>query len=201
MDIPIDAEVQCSDGPGGRSMLVIINPTTKTVTNIVVRERQDPHTERLVPIRYVVDTNHDFIRLSCTRHRLSEMREFIQTEFVRGDVAEFGDYDAYMLHAYVVPRWIATKHKSIPRGELAIHRGARVRTTDGKVGQVDEFVVEPTSGDITHLMMRDGHLWEPEEITIPVSVIERIEDNTVFLKLDKAGVEALPTVHVQRWWL
>jgi sporulation protein YlmC with PRC-barrel domain len=182
---------------------VIINPTTKKVTNVVVRERQDPHTERLVPMRYVVDADDDLIRLSCPRHKLSEMREFIRTEFVRADIPDyedFGDFGSYMLHAYVVPRWIATKHQAIPRGELGIRRGARVRTTDGKVGRVDEFVVEPASGDITHLVMRDGHLWEQEAVTIPVSAIERIEANTVFLKLTKEGVEALPAVPVKRWW-
>jgi sporulation protein YlmC with PRC-barrel domain len=128
------------------------------------------------------------------------MREFIRTEFVRAEVPDFEDYAPYMLHAYVVPRWIATKHESIPRGELGIRRGARVRTTDGKVGRVDEFVVEPESGDITHLVMRDGHLWEQEEVTIPVSAIERIEANTVILTLTKEGVEALPAVPVKRWW-
>jgi hypothetical protein len=55
MDIPIDARVLRSDGLGGRSTLVIINSTARKITNIVVKERQDPHTERLVPIRYVVD--------------------------------------------------------------------------------------------------------------------------------------------------
>ena len=203
IDIPIDAKVLCSDGLGGRSTLVIINPTTRKVTNVVVRERQDPHTERLVPMRYVVDADDDLIHLSCPRHKLSEMREFVQTEFVRADIPDYeylGNFGPYMLHAYVVLRWIATKHQSIPRGELGIRRGARVRTTDGKVGRVDEFVVEPASGDITHLVMRDGHPWEQEEVTIPVSAIERIEANTIFLKLDKQGVEALPTVPVRRWW-
>jgi sporulation protein YlmC with PRC-barrel domain len=131
------------------------------------------------------------------------MREFIQTEFARADFSTFPDFDEYaphMLHAYVVPRWIATKHQSIPRGELGVRRGARVRTTDGKVGRVDEFVVEPTTGNITHLVMRNGNLWEQEEVAIPVSAIERIEANTVFLKLDREGVEALPSVPVQRWW-
>jgi sporulation protein YlmC with PRC-barrel domain len=131
------------------------------------------------------------------------MREFIQTEFVRADFRAFPDFEDYaphMLHAYVVPRWIATKHESIPRGELGIRRGARVRTTDGKVGRMDEFVVEPASGGITHLVMRDGPLWEQEEVTIPVSAIERIETNTVLLELDKEGVKALPSVPVQRWW-
>jgi sporulation protein YlmC with PRC-barrel domain len=203
VDIPIDAKVQCSDGLGGRSTLVIINPTTKKVTNVVVREGQDPHTERLVPVRYVVDADDDLIHLSCSRHKLSEMREFVKTEFVRADIPDYedvADFGPYMLHAYVVPKWIATKHQAIPRGELGIRRGARVRTTDGKVGRVDEFVVEPASGDITHLVMRDGHLWEQEAVTIPVSAIERIEANTVFLKLTKEGVEALPAVPVKRWW-
>ena len=202
MDIPIDAKVQCSDGLGGRSTLVIINPTTRKVTNVVVRERQDPHTERLVSIRYVVDADDDLIRLSCPRHELSGMREFAQTEFARADIPDYedpGEFGPYMLHAYVAPKRIATKHQSIPRGELGIRRGARVRTIDGKVGRVDEFVVEPASGDITHLVMRDGHLWEQEEVTIPVSAIERIEANTVFLKLDKEDVEALPTMPVKRW--
>jgi sporulation protein YlmC with PRC-barrel domain len=113
---------------------------------------------------------------------------------------DFEDYAPYMLHAYVVPSWIATKHQSIPRGELGIRRRAQVRTTDGKVGRVDEFVVEPASGDITHLVMRDGHLWEQEEVTIPISAIARIEANTVLLKLDKAGVDTLPTIPVKRWW-
>lgn len=203
MDIPIDAKVQCSDGLGGRSRLVIINPTTKKVTNVVVRDRHDPHIERVVPIRYVIDSDDDLIRLSCSRHELSAMREFVQTEFVRADMPDyedFGDFGPFMLHAYVVPRWITTKHESIPRGELGIRRGARVRTTDEKVGRVDEFVVEPANGNITHLVMRDGHLWEQEEVTIPVSAIERIEANTVFLKLDQEGVEALPTIPVKRWW-
>jgi hypothetical protein len=65
---------------------------------------------------------------------------------------------------------------------------------------VDEFVIESASGDISHLVMRDGDLWEQEEFAIPVSAIERIEANTVFLKLDKEGVEALPAVPVKRWW-
>jgi sporulation protein YlmC with PRC-barrel domain len=186
MDIPIDAKVRCSDGLVGRSTLVIINPTTKKVTNVVVRGRKDPHTERLVPIRYVVEAGDDLIRLSCTRHELSKMREFVRTEFVQADLPDYEDFghiDPYMLHAYVVPRMIAKKHQAIPRGELGIRRGARVKTTDGMVGRVDEFVVEPASGDITHLVMRDGHLWEQEEVTIPMPAIDRIETNTVYLKL------------------
>jgi hypothetical protein len=35
-------------------------------------------------------------------------------------------------------------------------------------------------------------------VTIPVSQIERIEENTVYLKLDKHSIEVLPAVPVSR---
>jgi hypothetical protein len=199
IEIPIHAEVVCSDGPAGRSRLVIVNPTTKKVTNVVVKELRDPHTERLVPIRYVIDTDDDRVFLSCTRRDLSKMKEFYHTEFVRAEIPEYAECE-HLVHAYVVRRMVATKSKSIPRGELEIRRAAWVRATNGKVGRVDEFVVEPASANITHLVMREGHLWDQREIAIPISAIDRIEEDTVFLNLDRSEVKALPAVPVKRWW-
>jgi len=40
-----------------------------------------------------------------------------------------------------------------------VRRGTRVEATDGHVGHVDEFVVNPENGHITHSVMREGHLW------------------------------------------
>lgn len=102
---------------------------------------------------------------------------------------------------FVVPKWVEVEHESIPPGELGVRRGARVRATDGNVGRVDEFVVDPTSGHITHLVLREGLPWDQEEVTIPITEIDRIEEKTVYLKLDKDSVEALPAVPVRRGWL
>ena len=86
----------------------------------------------------------------------------------------------------------------IPPGELAVRRGTRVEATDGYVGQVGEFVVEPESGHITHLVLLEGHLWAKKEVTLPLSAIDHSEGDTVYLNLDKKAVEALPTVPVRR---
>ncbi len=200
MEIPIQAQVVCSDGPAGRSTLLIVNPTTKKVTNVVVKERQQQYTERLVPIRYVLDTDDELVLLSCSRRELSGMREFLRAEFVEADIPECIGYDPYLAHPYVIPRWVTAHHESIARGELGIRRGARVRATNGRVGRVDEFVIEPTSGHITHLVMREGHLWDQREIAIPISAIDRIEEDTVFLNLERSEVKVLPAVPVKRWW-
>ena len=200
MEIPIQAQVICSDGLGGRSKLVIINPISRRVTNIVVEQDQQPRSERLVPIRYVIDTDDDLILLSCSRRQMGEMREFSRIEFVEADNVQFHTCDPFMLHAYVVPKWVPTKFESILRGDLEIRRGASVRATDGRVGRVDEFLIEPATGNITHLIMREGQLWDQKEIAIPISAIDRVEQNTLFLNLERSMVKDLPFVPVKRWW-
>jgi sporulation protein YlmC with PRC-barrel domain len=66
------------------------------------------------------------------------------------------------------------------------------------VGKVDEFLVDLSDGHITHLVLREGHLWGQKDVTIPVSEIQRIEEDTVYLKLDKHSIEKLPGIPVKR---
>jgi hypothetical protein len=47
-------------------------------------------------------------------------------------------------------------------------------------------------------VLREGHLWGQKDVTIPVSQIERIEEDAVHLKLDKRSIEALPAIPVRR---
>ena len=99
MDIPMKAKVQCVDGHGGNSTQVIINPTNRKITHVVVKERQSPHAERLVPIRYLAEATGDMIRLRCSRHVLSEMPPLVRTEFVCAQMPDLDDASfEYSLH-------------------------------------------------------------------------------------------------------
>ena len=112
------------------------------------------------------------------------------------------DFDFYLL-PYATPMKtdvIPVEEEQIPPGELAIHRGARVEATDGKAGILGEFLVNPLTGHISRLILMEGHLWGKKEVTIPLSAIDRIEEDTVYLKLDKKAVESLPSVPVRRSW-
>jgi sporulation protein YlmC with PRC-barrel domain len=218
MEIPINAAVQCTDGPGGRSTYVVVNPITEQVTHLVVREKQTPHAERLVPVRFVKATTPEQVQLSCSRKELARLRPFVEIEFIRVQApllelegfSCYGDEDLMSLpytemeppHSIPEESQVLLKQrvKAIPPGELAIRRGARVEATDGRVGRVDEFVVDPESRHITHLTMRKGHLWGDEEISVPVSEIGRITEDVVYLKLDKRQIKALPAVQVWRKW-
>jgi len=100
-----------------------------------------------------------------------------------------------------VKRIVDKKIRRIPPGELAVRRGTRVRATDGWVGRVDEFIVGPVSGNITHLCLRKGHPWKERDVCIPISQIERIEEKVVYLNVDKNTITSMPSVPVKRHWL
>jgi sporulation protein YlmC with PRC-barrel domain len=199
MDIPVNAEVYCTDGPCGRSTYIILNPATRRVTHLVVQEKRFPHAEYLVPIDDVVEATPHLIRLRCTGHELKEFEPFIETEFIPSNFPGYAG-DPYMTWPYVIPEaeMLPVEHERIPPGELAIRRGAQVEATDGHIGRVDEFLVDPKNGYITHLVLREGHLWGQKDVTISVSQIDRIEEDRVYLKLDKHSIEMLPTIPVRR---
>jgi sporulation protein YlmC with PRC-barrel domain len=92
---------------------------------------------------------------------------------------------------------VAVDEKQIPPDELAIHRGTQVEARDGNVGEVSEFLVNPTTGHITHLVLKEGILWNKKAVTIPAAQIDRMEKDTVYLKLEKAEVEALPSIPIR----
>lgn len=201
MDISLNADVQCTDGLCGCSTTVIVNPITRRVTHVVVADRAWPHIERAVPLDLVEGSLPDLIRLRCTTDELLAREPFIETEYVEGDTA-FLEYEAdeYMMSPFVLPESmeIPVDHERIPPGELAVHRGARVEATDGHSGRVDEFLVDPDTEHITHLVLREGHVWGKKDVTIPVSQIDRINADTVYLKLSKGEVEDIPSIPVRR---
>jgi sporulation protein YlmC with PRC-barrel domain len=199
MDIPMDAEVFCTDGFCGRSTRVVLKPGTEEVTHLVVKEKESPHEEILIPVTAVTTTTPDSINLSYTRGKLAKLQPFIETEYVKVDIPRYVG-GVYSMEAYSYPESevLTVKRKLTPAGELALSRGARVEATDGRVGRVDEFLIDPENDHITHIVLREGHLWGQRDVSIPVSEIERVEEDAVYLKLSKRKIEALPATPVRR---
>jgi len=203
LNFPLNVEVHCSDGLCGRSTHIILNPATERVTHLVVNPQQSSKVERLVSIKLVANTAAEVILLNCTRAEFEKLEVFNQPDFIYTDLPQHATApNLTLLWPYVVPvkRIVDDKIRRIPPGELAIRRGARVRATDGWIGRVDEFIVGPISGNITHLVLRKSNLWKEKEVTIPVLHIDRIEENVVYLKINKETISSMPSVPVKRRW-
>ena len=193
MDLHLNVPVRCTDGDGGQTTRLVVNPLTRVVTDIVVRGpgRFDP--ERLVPVESVATSTPEAVALRLTRKELRSLQRFFTDEFVDlpQPVAETSWGNA-VYWPYVAPtrETLDLPHPTIPLDELAMRRGDRAEATDGLVGHVDGFLVDPATEAITGLILRQGHFWGQHDVTLPVKLIASIDSGVVRLSADKAAIAA-----------
>ncbi len=200
-NFPLNADVHCTDAFFGRSTHLLVNPATEKVTHIVVKSRKEKQQKFMVPVRFIKETTPELILLTLTREKLKDLEPFDQIYFSKRQIQRFGaDPMVTLLWPYVVPenKVIAGKYSSIPPGELAVRRGAKVKATDGLVGQVTDFIVDPETGYISHMVLREGLPWDKKYITIAITEIDRIDEKKVHLKLNKKEVKQLPAIPIRR---
>lgn len=201
MDIPLDVKVFCTDGEAGRSTAIVMNPVTNEVTHVVVDGKGALLGEYLVPLDAVEKSSPHQLDLRWALADLAKADRFDKAIFL-GDESgaamlwPYGVADEAYFGAGALPAYMEVEQ--VPHAELAVHRGAHVHATNGGVGQVDEFVVDSKTSHITHLVLRKGHLWGKRDITVPISAIDHVADDVVYLKLDKEAIEQLPVVPVRR---
>lgn len=195
MEIPIHAEVHCSDGPVGHLTRIILKPETDEVTDIVVRSRGIVGVERLATLAYIIGSTPDSVTLSCSKAKFETLPPFLEEEYVPAETSGYRG-PVYMWPYYMAEELppIELERQNIPEDELAITRGMRVQAADGDVGHVDELVTD-TRGRISYLVLRHGHLWAAHTVAIPLNQIARVDEAAVYLKLDKAAVAALAAVN------
>ena len=202
MNISLNAKVNCSDGPFGYLDHIILKSINEEITHLVICDRNDRDLKYLVPIEFVSKSNHKLIQLDCTEDELRSMPKFTKEEYIPRSVFTF-QIKPYLVtpHAVLPGPFIPIEVEQIPAGELAVKKGAVVEAIDGPVGFIDEFLVDTSNNSPSHITLRQGHLWGQKDVTLPIEVLDRIEEDTVYLKISKKDIEALPTVPIHRFWI
>jgi hypothetical protein len=139
-DVPLEAKVECADGPCGESGIVILNPDTWEVTHFVVQDKALPdHDQHLVPIDQVVHASRKRIQIRCTRDELAAMHHFVDSHYAHTEKEPRIDWPVdYTTHAVPratldEPRYAKETVEHVPPGELTVRRGARVAAKDGHI--------------------------------------------------------------------
>lgn len=199
MKILINADVRCTDGEGGDSVGLVLNPLTQVATHLVVETKGFGRHEVLLPLDFVVDNPAKHIEVRCSRHELDQLAPF--TKLIKVDAQGLDVMDAQALMGSEFHSGAGFQDfsfagggssemvevEAIPESELAVRHGIPVEATDGTVGEVDGFVIEPETRRITHLVLREGHLFSKKDVEIPVSEIDRIGELAVYLNISKAA--------------
>ncbi|MFI9275607.1 PRC-barrel domain-containing protein [Kitasatospora sp. NPDC052896] len=209
----IGAEVHCPDDTYGHLKRVVIDPQVGRVTHLVVGGRDA--TDRLVPVDLVDERGGDpeHIRLFRDTAAVTQLDPAEETEYLPGDSEHLGyapgqwltvapmglsagsalPFPVGPLPGEAEPR--TAVHERVPVGEVQIRHGDRVEATDGEIGRVQGLLVEPQSHDVTHVILKEGHLWGRKTVAIPIGEVSW-QGGKVRVRLSKAQLAELPPMDV-----
>lgn len=193
-NIPLNAHVECADGPCGTSVAVIADPETLKVTHVVVRGKERPHTQWLVPVEEIAESSADLIRLRCGGDELAGMPPFIVTGYRQVEVPRYVGPEMAAPVYSADTEVLTVERQMIPKGKVAVRYGMEVEATDGPVGTVHELVSDPETGQITHFVLREGHPWDKKDVVLPLSVISSVGRKKIFLTLDQETIGFLLSI-------
>jgi hypothetical protein len=211
INIKLGSNVQCSDGPCGKATYIVFRRGTRKLTQIVVENKEFPdNPNRLVPISNVKRAVQTLVSLGCTIKEVTLMKPFTTTKFIqessKGRAASTGaihgywgmEYGPGTLDRYSVvvddTGFDAVEEKNIGKDEIAIAAGMEIHATDGKIGKLDELIMDPKSEEVTHILMKEGHLWGKRDMVIPITAVKSAFSGVIILNIDKKGVEEVPTL-------
>jgi hypothetical protein len=195
----IGSDVLCRDGYRGEVRAAVIDPAARTLTHIVVEPKGRQGLARLVPLN-LVEAAPDQVRLGCTE------AEFKSLDAAEETLAEFvpGQPGPVQL---LPPGWRDTGGEPsveggtilripeqetvdvIPPGEVE-ERGDQVHATDGDVGRLHALRADETSGQITHVLVKEGPVWHRHDAAIPFDQVAGFDDG-IRLSLTRQQVKDL----------
>jgi hypothetical protein len=209
--LSIGAVAVGSDGYRGQVRAAVIDPVAATVTHLVVEPEGRSGLARLVPLKLAeaeADTDDNDVRAAPGKLRLRcTEAEFMNLDAAEETLAEFAVGQTVPVQL-IPPGWRGTGEPvaeggDIPRiperetvdvtppGEVAEHGGDHVHATDGDIGRLRGFRLDPASGRVTHVLLAEGHLWGRKEVAIPFDKIAGF-DQGIKLSLTKKQVQDLP---------
>jgi sporulation protein YlmC with PRC-barrel domain len=214
MRLELGSRVDCTDESCGKLVDVVIDPTTRRVTHLVVERDRDPWQARLVPVELVerADGASGDLALRATAEEVQSLPSVHEVAYLRldGFPVDDPDWDVGVEEVLALPFYpwydlepapidYAARYDRVPKGKVEIRRASEVRSADGHLlGTVDGFVVDE-SQLITHVVLaQELHPWERREVAIPIGSVTQVETDAVTVSLTKDEVGALPPVAFRR---
>ena len=187
---------------------VVIDPKTKEVTHIVVKEGFLFTEDKVVPMDLVGSVTEDRITLQGSKEHLDELPVYEETHYVPRDATAdddmntlywyppvelgMGGYGRYPVSFYPQSLYVQKTEKNIPEGMIALAEGAKVISQDGEhVGKIETLITDPKDDRITHVVVSSGLLSKERRI-IPAYWLDTVNDDEIHISVDARLLERLP---------
>lgn len=199
---------------------VVMDPRTKEVTHLVIREGFLFTEDKVLPIDLIGATGEDRAVLRETDRDPDDLPRFEETEFVPMDrVLEVEDQADQTIRqapprrpllwyppagarwwgvgpaatAYPAPPpYVVMTERHIPAGTVPLQEGASVTAANGEhVGDIAIVLTDPTSNRATHFVIEEGLLFKERKL-VPTSWINTVNEQAVQLAVGSQLLDSLP---------
>ena len=183
---------------------VVMDPKTKEVTHIIIREGFLFTEDKVVPLDLIGSVTDERIALQGSKEHLDELPDYEETHFVPRDATVDDDMNTLYWNPpvdawsgsgrypiYPPSLYVRRTEKNIPEGMVALAEGAKVLSEDGEqVGNIETLVTDPNE-HVTHVVISSGLLMKERKI-IPAYWLESVAEDEVHLSVESRLLERLP---------
>ncbi len=216
MRLDLGSPVRCSDASFGRLADVVVDPTERRVTHLVVKADDPAGRSHLVPVGVAGPGDGPEVVLTCTAAETRELPAVDAIDYLRlGEFpVEDPEWDVGISEMLALPYYspvdlpgagvpsfdegVTVRYDRVPKGEVEIRRKSAVTSSDGHIlGHVDGFVVDDAQ-HISHVVLEHGHLWGRHEVAIPIGAVSDVSADAVALSVSKDEVGRLERMRLDR---
>ncbi|MDP8959534.1 MAG: PRC-barrel domain-containing protein [Actinomycetota bacterium] len=190
---------------------VVMDPRTKEVTDLVVRQGLLFTEDKVVPAEWVLEQRGDQIVLGEDIAAPQDLPAFEESEFVPAghygrDASPqaarpyywYPPIGAWAGNAYLgyptEPYYLRDVERNVPEGTVVLKEGIAVVTDDGQhVGDVERLFIDPDSKQATHLLVSHTQgLLRKRMKLVPTSWVAQAREEQVSLTVGSDELEELP---------
>lgn len=208
MKIRLNQPVSSTDGPFGELGDIVVDPTTMTVTHLVVEPHHRHYQARLVPMT-LVDFVDDEVRVRLDEQHLRALQGVAATDFVHIyqpiDLGPEWDVGVENIKAWSyspfpydyggpgLTDYAGVDFDRVPKGECEIRRLSDVTSSDDHiVGTVDSLIVD---GDhVDGVLVQTGMIGLRHRVALPMSTVQQVRNDEICLKIDRDTFKRLTPV-------
>lgn len=186
---------------------VVIDPATKEISHIIVKEGMIFSNSKVIPISYV-NLDGEQITLTKTAAELESAPEFDDDMYIATEEKSNPEHKVKTLYLYPpvslagwstsarvwkpTPKFVVKKEKVLPDGTIALERGAQVTSSDGEnLGEIEQIIIGTPEDRATHIVISQGFLSKEHKL-IPTMWITNVMKDEVHLSIDSEILEKLP---------
>lgn len=214
MKFALNHPVTTSDGVELELGDVVVDPRLRAVTHAAIQPARRHEEARLVPAGLLhARAGAEGLELACTAAELQAYPLVAEISVIdpehrleSGEGWTVGTTDVVplpvadpMLGTGWVDDQITIRWDRIPDDEVELrHSSAIYSADDHRLGSVDGLVCDE-AGRITHLVIKKGILFTRRDVLVPVSGVQRFENDVITLTLTKHQVGELEAQPLDDW--